>query len=352
MAKGEPISSGRMVGSSVESSDATSRATGLPALTGSPSIALMFTPPSKFVIVSLWASESLVRTPITRGSTVPDCRAATPLGSSTRLVLFSSAAVSGEASTSDSGSAVVDSTACGSPELSGGFSSESSADAASAVFAACLASGESAAAILAAASWALSGLGSAATSGAAAAALALVAGASSGSTLGSAAGAAAAAAGGGADAAAPPAPVSAGRPFGSNAGAGVDPDTAGAPPPPPSFGSAGRSTRESTLRTSPGNASRCGSTSSVKRPMTMPSIAAAIITPASEDLDSRMSSVCIALPAPNAISSARRSRPASRHAPAGSRRKRARKPGIDEQPLDDPRGEVRLGQVRRHLSRP
>src|SRR4051794_24802144 len=53
-------------------------------------------------------------------------------------------------------------------------------------------------------------------------------------------------------------------------------------------------------------------------------MAAAIITPASEDLDSRMSSVCIALPAPTDISSASCSRPASRQAPAGSRRKRAR----------------------------
>src|SRR3954447_5044857 len=58
--------------------------------------------------------------------------------------------------------------------------------------------------------------------------------------------------------------------------------------------------------------------------MPTPSIAAAIITPASEDLDSRMSSVCIALPAPTDISCASCSRPASRHAPAGSRRKRAR----------------------------
>src|SRR5690242_6515335 len=56
-------------------------------------------------------------------------------------------------------------------------------------------------------------------------------------------------------------------------------------------------------------------------------MAAAIITPASEDLDSRTSSVYIALPAPRAISSASWSSPASRHAAAGSRRNRARKAG-------------------------
>src|SRR4051794_3077359 len=57
--------------------------------------------------------------------------------------------------------------------------------------------------------------------------------------------------------------------------------------------------------------------------MPTPSMAAAIITPAREDLDSRMSRVCIALPAPIDISWASCSRPASRQAPAGSRRKRA-----------------------------
>src|SRR3954469_5777319 len=61
--------------------------------------------------------------------------------------------------------------------------------------------------------------------------------------------------------------------------------------------------------------------------MPTPSMAAAIITPASEDLDSRMSSVCIALPAPSDISWASCSSPASRQAPAGSRRKRARNSG-------------------------
>src|SRR3954451_11345081 len=56
-------------------------------------------------------------------------------------------------------------------------------------------------------------------------------------------------------------------------------------------------------------------------------MAAAIITPASEDLDSRMSSVCIALPPPTDISGASPSRPASRQAPAGSRRNLARNAG-------------------------
>src|SRR3954447_17415324 len=56
-------------------------------------------------------------------------------------------------------------------------------------------------------------------------------------------------------------------------------------------------------------------------------MAAAIITPASEDLDSRMSSVCIALPLPIDICSASPSSPTSRQAPAGSRRKRARNSG-------------------------
>src|SRR5213082_2222425 len=61
--------------------------------------------------------------------------------------------------------------------------------------------------------------------------------------------------------------------------------------------------------------------------MPTPSMAAAIITPARLDLDSRRSSVCIALPPPSDISSASSSRPASRQAPAGSRRKRARNAG-------------------------
>ena len=74
----------------------------------------------------------------------------------------------------------------------------------------------------------------------------------------------------------------------------------------------------------------------------MPSMAAAIITPASEDLDSRMSSVCIALPAPTDISSATWSRPASRHAPAGSLRNLRPEARVDEQALDQLRGEVGL----------
>src|SRR5919201_3953859 len=61
--------------------------------------------------------------------------------------------------------------------------------------------------------------------------------------------------------------------------------------------------------------------------MPTPSMAAAIITPARLDLDSRTSSVYIALPAPSDISWARSSSPASRQAAAGSRRKRARNAG-------------------------
>src|SRR4051794_13225552 len=56
-------------------------------------------------------------------------------------------------------------------------------------------------------------------------------------------------------------------------------------------------------------------------------MAAAIITPARLDLDSRMSSVCIALPPPTDISWARSSSPASRQAAAGSRRNFARNAG-------------------------
>ena len=56
-------------------------------------------------------------------------------------------------------------------------------------------------------------------------------------------------------------------------------------------------------------------------------MAAAIITPARLDFDSRMSSVIIALPPPTDISWASSSSPASRQAPAGSRRKRARNAG-------------------------
>src|SRR5918995_7096605 len=56
-------------------------------------------------------------------------------------------------------------------------------------------------------------------------------------------------------------------------------------------------------------------------------MAAAIITPARLDFDSRWSSVIIALPAPIDISSASSSRPALRHALAGSRRNSARNCG-------------------------
>src|SRR4051812_14105247 len=59
----------------------------------------------------------------------------------------------------------------------------------------------------------------------------------------------------------------------------------------------------------------------------MPSMAAAIITPARLERDSRRSSVCIAPPAASDISSASSSSPASRQAMAGLRRKRARNAG-------------------------
>src|SRR5215217_2414722 len=61
--------------------------------------------------------------------------------------------------------------------------------------------------------------------------------------------------------------------------------------------------------------------------MPTPSMAAAIITPARLDFDSRWSSVIIALPAPIDISSASSSRPAFRQALAGSRRNSLRKVG-------------------------
>src|SRR5215211_6010022 len=61
--------------------------------------------------------------------------------------------------------------------------------------------------------------------------------------------------------------------------------------------------------------------------MPTPSMAAAIITPARLDFDSRWSSVIIALPAPIAISSASSSSPALRQAAAGSRRNSVRNAG-------------------------
>src|SRR5215208_2509873 len=63
--------------------------------------------------------------------------------------------------------------------------------------------------------------------------------------------------------------------------------------------------------------------------MPTPSMAAAIITPARLDFDSRWSSVIIALPAPIDISSASSSSPALRHALAGSRRNSARNAGSE-----------------------
>src|SRR6187200_2878090 len=59
----------------------------------------------------------------------------------------------------------------------------------------------------------------------------------------------------------------------------------------------------------------------------MPSMAAAIITPARLDRDSRISSVWAALPAASDISSASSCSPASRHATAGLRRNFARNAG-------------------------
>src|SRR5919107_2309658 len=56
-------------------------------------------------------------------------------------------------------------------------------------------------------------------------------------------------------------------------------------------------------------------------------MAAAIITPAKLDFDSRWSSVIIALPAPIDISSASSSSPALRQAAAGSRRNSVRNSG-------------------------
>src|SRR5215204_1111995 len=61
--------------------------------------------------------------------------------------------------------------------------------------------------------------------------------------------------------------------------------------------------------------------------MPTPSMAAAIITPARLDFDSRWSRVIIALTAPIDISSASSSRPALRQAVAGSRRNSERNAG-------------------------
>src|SRR3954449_11009966 len=115
MAQGEPISLGRMPGFREESSLATSRAMGLPGLTGCPSMAAMSTPrPRGWVeteravvdlgwaepgqggvgegrtvlnwgwseqvqeMVSLWSGLSLVSTATTRGSMRPALTSATP----------------------------------------------------------------------------------------------------------------------------------------------------------------------------------------------------------------------------------------------------------------------------------
>ena len=101
----------------------------------------------------------------------------------------------------------------------------------------------------------------------------------------------------------------------------------GAPASEPPPGSAGRLTRLSTSPTEPDRSSMCGTTCLENSYTPMPSMAAAIITPARLERDSRTSSVCIALPAPSCISSARLSSPASRHAATGSRRKRSRNAG-------------------------
>ncbi len=116
MANGEPISFGRMSGFSAESSLATSRASGLPGPTISPSIAAMSAPrPKKWLeteppavnfewsehmheIVILCSWLSFVSTPITRGSIRPALMSATPTESSTMFLLFSSASASALAS--------------------------------------------------------------------------------------------------------------------------------------------------------------------------------------------------------------------------------------------------------------
>ena len=75
------------------------------------------------------------------------------------------------------------------------------------------------------------------------------------------------------------------------------------PPPPPGIEIAGRSTRETTSATCARQLLQARQDVLANCQMPTPSIAAAIITPASEDFDSRMSSVCIALPPPSDISS-------------------------------------------------
>ena len=76
--------------------------------------------------------------------------------------------------------------------------------------------------------------------------------------------------------------------------------------------SPGRSTRDSTCPPRPGCPRGAARRRWRSRRSPTPSMAAAISTPARLERDSRTSSVCIALPAPSAISSARLSSPASR----------------------------------------
>ena len=122
-------------------------------------------------------------------------------------------------------------------------------------------------------------------------------------------------------------PATSAAPAPSGGAATAARDTSGPPPSEPRPGSAGRFTRLSTSPTEPDTSSRCGTTCWENSYTPMPSMAAAIITPARLERDSRMSSVCIALPAPSCISSARLSSPASRQASAGLRRKRSRNAG-------------------------
>ena len=113
MAKGDPISSGRIDGSKLESSDAISRASGLDGETISPSMAAMSRPRPKAwllieppavnlswsehmhdtVILCSWLS--LVSTPITRGSILPALMSDTPTSSKTMFLFSSNASPSG-----------------------------------------------------------------------------------------------------------------------------------------------------------------------------------------------------------------------------------------------------------------
>ena len=103
---------------------------------------------------------------------------------------------------------------------------------------------------------------------------------------------------------------------------------------------AGRLTR---LRTSPiasGMSSRCGATCSANCMMPTPSIAAAIITPARLDLDSRMSRVIIALPAPSCISCGELVEPRLPAGLGGVAAEARAERGVDEQALDQLGGDV------------